>query len=64
MPASDSTARNVSDQAGSSGQITPEQRPGRPSADYIQWLESRSMLHEAEQLSDLVAGKSLQWRNA
>ncbi len=63
MPASDSKARNKPGQ-GSSGQVTPDQRLGRPSADYIQWLESRSMLHEAEQLSDLVAGKSLQWRNA
>ena len=63
MPASDSKAGNVSGQ-GSSGQVTPKQRPGRPSEDYIQWLESRSMLHQAEELSDLVAGKSLQWRNA
>jgi len=64
MHASDSKARNTSGQAGSSGQVTPEQRSDQPSADYIQWLESRSMLYQAEHLSDLIAGKSLQWRNA
>lgn len=64
MHASDNKARNISGQAGSSGQVTPEQSPGQPSADYIQWLESRSMLYQAEHLSELIAGKSLQWRNA
>ncbi|MGB3903824.1 MAG: alpha-amylase family glycosyl hydrolase, partial [Anaerolineae bacterium] len=55
---------NTSGKTGSSGQVTPEQSPDQPSADYIQWLESRSMLYQAEHLSDLIAGKSLQWRNA
>ncbi len=64
MHASDDKAHNRSGQAGSSGQVTPKQSPGRPSADYIQWLESRSMLYQAEHLSGLIAGKSLQWRNA
>jgi trehalose synthase len=64
MRASDRKAGKVAGQRGSSGQVTPERRPGQPSAGYIQWLESRSMLYQAEQLSDLVAGKSLQWRNA
>jgi len=64
MHASDSKARNISGQAGSSGQVTPEQHPDQPSADYIQWLESRSMLYQAEHLSDLIAGKHLQWRHA
>lgn len=32
------------------------------SADYIQWLESRSMLYQAEQLSRAISGKSVQWR--
>jgi len=64
MHASDNKARNISGQAESSGQVTPEQRPGQPSADYIQWLESRSMLYQAEHLSDLIAGKHLQWRHA
>ena len=47
MKSSDSKARNKSGQAGSSGQATPKQRPRRPSAGYIQWLESRSMLYQA-----------------
>ena len=64
MHASDSKARNSSGQAGSSGQVAAEQRLGQTSADYIQWLESRSMLYQAEHLSDLIAGKHLQWRHA
>ena len=39
-------------------------RHNKPSPDYIRWLESRSMLYRADHLSDLVSGKSLQWRNA
>ncbi len=34
------------------------------SAEYLAWLESRSMLYQAHHLSDLTAGKSLQWRHA
>lgn len=64
MRASASKARTISGQAGSSGQATPRQRPRRPSAGYIQWLESRSMLYQAEHLCELIAGKSLQWQNA
>ena len=30
---------------------------------YIEWLERRSMLFQAEHLSSLVAGKSRQWQN-
>ncbi len=64
MRASRSKAGGISGQRGSSGQVTPKQRRGRPSAAYIQWLESRSMLHRAEQLTDLIAGKSVQWQSA
>ena len=32
-------------------------------AEYIEWLEQRSMLSHAEHLSDLVAGSHVQWRN-
>ena len=37
---------------------------GRRSKDpaYIEWLEPRSMLYQAEHLSSLVAGKSRQWQ--
>ena len=37
---------------------------GRRSEDpaYIEWLEPRSMLYQAEHLSSLVAGKSRQWQ--
>ena len=32
-------------------------------AEYIGWLEQRSMLSHAEHLSDLVTGSHVQWRN-
>ncbi len=31
--------------------------------EYVQWLESRSMLYQAENLSDLIAGTHHQWQN-
>ena len=36
----------------------------RPSADDIQWLESRSMLYQSQHFTDAVAGNHLQWQNA
>ncbi len=45
--------------------LAAKRRPrSRPGPDYIRWLESRSMLYRADHLSDLVSGKSIQWRNA
>ena len=64
MHASDDKARNISGQAGNSGQVISEQHPGQAGSDYIQWLESRSMLFQAHHLSDAISGKSLQWRHA
>ncbi len=64
MNASENKGRKIAGQAGSSGRVTPKLHPKPPSAAYIQWLESRSMLYRADQLSDLIAGKHLQWRHA
>jgi maltose alpha-D-glucosyltransferase/alpha-amylase len=64
MHASENKLRNTAGKAGSSGQVKPKLHPDQPSADYIQWLKSHSMLYQAEHLSDLVAGKPLQWRHA
>ncbi len=36
----------------------------RPTADDIQWLESRSMLYQSQHFTDAVAGNHLQWQNA
>lgn len=36
----------------------------RPTADDIQWLESRSMLYQSQHFTDAVAGHHLQWQNA
>src|SRR5262249_8468950 len=36
----------------------------RPSADDIQWLESRSMLYQSQHFTDAVAGNHLQWQRA
>ena len=47
-----------------SHRVTLSQHHGLPGAGYIKWLESRSMLYQADQLSDYIAGKSLQWRHA
>ncbi len=54
MDASDNGEATISGQAGSSGQVVPEENADQPSADYLQWLESRSMLHQADHLADLV----------
>ena len=54
MDASDNREATISGQAGSSGQVVPEENADQPSADYLQWLESRSMLHQADHLADLV----------
>ncbi len=54
MDASDNVEATISGQAGSSGQVVPEENADQPSADYLQWLESRSMLHQADHLADLV----------
>ena len=63
MDSSDERAPNVSEQPESSAETT--QPPSdETSAEYIAWLESRSMLYQAEHLSDLIAGKSAQWRHA
>ena len=35
-----------------------------PDDGYVRWLESRSMLHHANALSDSISGKHVQWRNA
>ncbi len=64
MDASDNKAAGLSGTAGGSEQARAGQRPGEPSEDYIQWLESRSMRYQAVQLSALIAGSSRQWRNA
>jgi trehalose synthase len=32
-------------------------------AQYIEWLEERSMLKQAEQLSELISGSHVQWQN-
>ena len=64
MDAAESKVSNIAGQAGSSGRVTPKKHPRQPSAAYIQWLESHSMLYQAEHLSDLIAGTHLQWRNA
>jgi maltose alpha-D-glucosyltransferase/alpha-amylase len=37
--------------------------PNSERADYIEWLEERSMLTQAEHLADLVAGSRVQWQN-
>jgi trehalose synthase len=39
-------------------------RSEQPSADDIRWLEARSMLRRADELSEAISGKSVQWRNA
>jgi trehalose synthase len=41
-----------------------QSRAAQPSADDIQWLESRSMLRRADKVSEEISGKSVQWRNA
>jgi hypothetical protein len=64
MNTSENKIRNIAGQVGSSGQVTPKRHPDQPSTAYIQWLESRSMLYRADQLSDLIAGKHLQWQHA
>lgn len=56
--------RKIPDKARRSRRVTPKQHPDQPSRAYIKWLESRSMLHQADQLSDYIAGKHLQWRHA
>ncbi|GAG32232.1 unnamed protein product, partial [marine sediment metagenome] len=64
MNTSKNKVRNIAGQAGGSGRVTPKKHPDQPSAAYIQWLEPRSMLYRADQLSDLIAGKHLQWQHA
>ena len=64
MHTSENKTGKVSSYAEGSGQVTPKKQPRPPSARYIQWLEPRSMLYQADHLSDLMAGKWLQWRYA
>lgn len=64
MDAPGNKAASLSGTTGGSEQARSGQRASRPSEDYIQWLESRSMRYQAQQLSALIAGSSGQWRNA
>lgn len=63
MGSSHETAPNASGQPANATETT--QPPlGETSAEYIAWLEPRSMLYQAQHLSDRVSGRSLQWRHS
>ena len=42
---------------------TARAAPGTESSTYIQWLEQRSMLHQAARLARRYSGSSLQWQH-
>ena len=56
---------------GSSGLHSPttqvakahETQQQRVSAEYVDWLERRSMLEQSRQLAPLVSGEGMQWRH-
>jgi len=65
MQARTSNAGHTAGEVLTSGATVPmPSRLRRPRADYLTWLEARSMLYQAEQLSDLIAGTHHQWQNA
>jgi trehalose synthase len=43
--------------------VAHETQPQWASAEYIGWLESRSMLEQSRQLAPLVSGQGMQWRH-
>ena len=58
-----------SEESVSTAQATGSDQPtappsGEAGAEYIAWLESRSMLYQAHHLSDHVSGRHLQWRHS
>jgi trehalose synthase len=42
--------------------VAPETQPQWASAEYVDWLESRSMLKQSQQLAPMVSGQGMQWR--
>src|SRR5262245_48803531 len=48
----------------SASPTTARDGTGAPTTDYIDWLEARSMLYQADYLCEHIAGECLQWRHA